>query len=134
MLAAFFTKVLQGELFRFFRSIIMGWTTILDVVAVNDEMKKRVEKWSKYENKLISSLKDQTKNENVRTGKYCDNNDVIVPTYVHKDTNNKENANDVDINKDINNNNKNHMAVPNDPTYADVARRGINIWVKSSLI
>ena len=61
MLADFFTKALQGELFRFFRSIIMGWTTILDVIAVNDEMKKRVEKWSKYENKLISSLKDRTK-------------------------------------------------------------------------
>ena len=47
---------------------------------------------------------------------------------------NKESADDADINKDINYDNKNHTAVPNDPTYADVARREINIWVKSSLI
>ena len=47
---------------------------------------------------------------------------------------NKENADDADINKDINYNNKNHMAVSNDPTYADVTRREINIRVKSPLI
>ena len=40
---------------------------------------------------------------------------------------NKENADDADINKDINYNNKNHTAVPDDPTYTDVARREINI-------
>ena len=77
----------------------MGWTTILDVGAVNDEMKKRVEKCSKYENKSISSLKDRTKNEDVRTGKFCDNKGVTVPTYVHEDINNKENVNDADIKK-----------------------------------
>ena len=40
---------------------------------------------------------------------------------------NKESADDADINKDINYDNKNHTEVPNDPTYTDVARREINV-------
>ena len=56
MLADFFTKPLQGELFRFFRSIILGHTSIIDVISVNPEMKERVGKWKKYEDILISKL------------------------------------------------------------------------------
>ena len=40
---------------------------------------------------------------------------------------NKESADDSDINKDINYDNKNHTEVQNDPTYIDVARIEINI-------
>ena len=43
MLADFFTKPLQGELFRFFRSIIMGYAPISGILDLNGEIKERVE-------------------------------------------------------------------------------------------
>ena len=58
MLADFYTKPVQGELFRFFRSIVMGHTSITEVVGINDEMKERVSKWEKYEEIFFSSIKD----------------------------------------------------------------------------
>ena len=56
MLADFFTKPIQGELFRFFRNIIMGYVSAIDVINVNDEMKERVKKWQKYQNIIIPYL------------------------------------------------------------------------------
>ena len=43
MLADFFTKPLQSELFRFMRSIIMGFTSITNVLDQHSEIKERVE-------------------------------------------------------------------------------------------
>ena len=56
MLADFFAKPIQGELFRFFRNIIMGYVSAIDVINVNDEMKERVKKWQKYQNIIIPYL------------------------------------------------------------------------------
>ena len=56
MLADFFTKPLQGELFRFFRNIIMGYVSITDLFSENDEIKERVGNWEKYKNGLISNI------------------------------------------------------------------------------
>ena len=64
MLADFFTKPIQGELFRFFRNILMGYVSIIDVINVNDELKERVEKWAKYSHGLTSHL--QNKNNNLK--------------------------------------------------------------------
>ena len=51
MLTDFFTKPLQGELFRFMRSIIMGFTSITDVLGQDSEIKERVEKMEKILNR-----------------------------------------------------------------------------------
>ena len=48
MLADFFSKPIQGELFRFFRNIIMGYISVVDIIGVNNELKERVENWGKY--------------------------------------------------------------------------------------
>ena len=56
MLADFFTKPLQGGLFRYFRNIIMGYTSISDLLSEILKIKERVEKsdkWRKYDNELI---------------------------------------------------------------------------------
>ena len=42
ILADFFTKPLQGELFRVFRNIIMRYVSITDLFSENDEIKERV--------------------------------------------------------------------------------------------
>ena len=62
MLADFFTKPIQGELFRFFRNILMGYVSIIDVINVNDELKERVEKWAKYSHGLTSHLQSKKNN------------------------------------------------------------------------
>ena len=43
MLADFFAKPLQGNLFRFFRYILMGYVYIEEIIKDNNEMKERVE-------------------------------------------------------------------------------------------
>ena len=58
MLADFFTKPIQRELFRFFRNIIMGYVSIADIIGVNNELKERVENSGKYSEGLISRLPD----------------------------------------------------------------------------
>ena len=63
MLGDFFTKPTQGELFRFFRNIIMGYISAHDVIGVDSEMKERVEKWGKYKDKLISLIESNTDGE-----------------------------------------------------------------------
>ena len=42
MLADFFTKPLQGNLFRFFRDILIGHVSIEEIIKDDIEMKKRV--------------------------------------------------------------------------------------------
>ena len=42
MLADFFTKPLQGNLFRFFRDILMGYVSIEEIIKDDIEMKERV--------------------------------------------------------------------------------------------
>ena len=42
MLADFFTKPLQGNLFRFFRDILMGYVSIEGIIKDDIEMKERV--------------------------------------------------------------------------------------------
>ena len=54
MLADFFTKPLQGKLFNFFRNIVMGYVSAHDVIAVNPEMKERIENLGKYQENIIS--------------------------------------------------------------------------------
>jgi len=47
MLADFFTKPLQGELFRFFRNIIMGYVSVTDLFNEDSKIKERVGKCEK---------------------------------------------------------------------------------------
>ena len=56
MLADFFTKPLQGKLFNFFRNIVMGYVSAHDVIAVNPEMKERIENLGKYQESIISRM------------------------------------------------------------------------------
>ena len=42
MLSDYFTKPLQGELFKFYRNIIVGYISIGDIISLDDEMKNRV--------------------------------------------------------------------------------------------
>ena len=42
MLADFFTKPLQGNLFRFFRDILMGYVSIEEIIKDDIKMKERV--------------------------------------------------------------------------------------------
>ena len=48
MLSDSYTKALQGELFRFFRSIIMGHVSIFDMFSDDPKIKERVERWNKF--------------------------------------------------------------------------------------
>ena len=73
MLADFFTKPLQGELFRFMRSIIMGFTSITDVLGQHIEIKERVEKWKKYSTEIISNIELRTDENIVRKINASDN-------------------------------------------------------------
>ena len=66
MLADFFTKPLQGQLFNFFRRIIMGWDSIYDIISLNDEMKEPVEKWKKYNLRLISSMENNERDKGAK--------------------------------------------------------------------
>ena len=79
MLADFFTKHLQGELYRFFRDIIMGYKSTTDIICGNPEMKERVEKWNKYRNTLIPDF--DTK-EKVRTIRSKSDSDEKIPSEV----------------------------------------------------
>ena len=64
MLADFFTKPLQGSLFKFYKEIIMGRRPTYHIIKDAVEMKERVG-IQRYEEKLISSISDATyaKNE-----------------------------------------------------------------------
>ena len=80
MLADFFTKALQGKLFHFFRNIVMGYVSAHEVIAINPEMKERVENLEKYQKDLISKMKlDDApglrtyREDNVRTDKKQNN-------------------------------------------------------------
>ena len=42
MLADFFTNPLQGNLFRFFRDILMGYVSIEEIIKDDIEMKERI--------------------------------------------------------------------------------------------
>ena len=42
MLADFFTKPLQGNLFWFFRDILMGYVSIVEIIKDDIEMKERI--------------------------------------------------------------------------------------------
>ena len=53
----------------------MGHTSIIDVISTNQEMKERVEKWGKYENKLISQISKDPPCTYSRT--YVENNNKI---------------------------------------------------------
>ena len=111
MLADFFTKPLQGELFRFFRSIIMGHTSIIDVLDHSVEMKERVEKWRKYKIDLISNVDQRTDMDTVRTINTSNNNDADNILVKATSTNNKNNTNTY-VKKSY-----------SGPTYADIAKR-----------
>ena len=53
MLAGFFTKALQGSLFKLFRDAVMGYVSISNIIYDDAKMKERVEN-KKNENKVIS--------------------------------------------------------------------------------
>ena len=135
MLADFFTKPLQGELFRFFRSIVMGHTKILDVITVNEEMKKRVKKWDKYGDKLISDLTNHSKRKEVRMNVHDNFN--IASKDTSKDvrtscvlTQHKDMCNNKDMNADDAHNSINKIVRTN-PMYADITARSINKRAKA---
>ena len=67
MLTDFFTKPLQGGLFRFFRSIIMGYAPITDILNLNGEIKERVENWDKFKYEMISNIEPKVSPSDVRT-------------------------------------------------------------------
>lgn len=48
MLGDYYIKALQGELFRFFRSIIVGHVSIFDMFPDDPKIKERVERWNKF--------------------------------------------------------------------------------------
>ena len=63
MLADFFTKPLQGELFRFFRNIIMGYISTADIICLNPGMKEHVGKWNKFRSRLIPEFENNNNND-----------------------------------------------------------------------
>ena len=72
MLADYFTKPLNGSLFKYFRDIIMGYTPVQDIIdRVRRETKKRVENTQK--NEISSSFsqdsRDVTNNSQVEDEK-----------------------------------------------------------------
>ena len=78
MLADFFTKPLQGELFRFFRNIIMGYVSVTDLFNEDGKIKERVGKWEKYKNGLISNIEKNEDTDNKKVKK------VKINTYVQE--------------------------------------------------
>ena len=78
MLADFFTKPLQGELFRFFRNIIMGYVSVTDLFNEDSKIKERVGKWEKYKNGLISNIDKNEDTDNKKVKK------VKINTYVQE--------------------------------------------------
>ena len=88
MLEDFFTKPLQGALFRFFRDIIMGYTSITDILDEQPKIKERVENWRKYKIKMISNIDVRTDKDRVRIDKY-EGHEKPPNDAKNKDTNNK---------------------------------------------
>ena len=64
MLADYFTKPLQGNLFKFYKEIVMGWVPPKDIISAAVEMKERVGKSAKYDEKLISNISRDIYSEN----------------------------------------------------------------------
>jgi hypothetical protein len=61
MLADFFTKPLQGSLFKLFRDVIMGYQPITDLYTIVDtSVKERVEK-TNFKNETNESKTDITR-------------------------------------------------------------------------
>ena len=83
MLADFFTKPLQGELYRFFRKIVMGHVSIIDIIAGLPGNKERVEKnehiRSKYKKKIFSRYPTNNTKTNERT-KYVSTGGIYAST------------------------------------------------------
>ena len=134
MLADFFTKPLQGELFRFFRNIIMGYVSITDLFSENDEIKERVGNWEKYKNGLISNIDKNSSIDNNNKQKV--NFNRYVQTYDESDGSERSKANEspstyvqpVQTNKNTACTNKSTYINANKaikPTYANVARRAL---------
>ena len=85
MLADFFTKPLQGSLFKFFRDIIMGYKSIEAVlpdtykITLSPKIKECVENGEKnnktiYREKMIYGNKDEDKEVHVRCNKIIPSN------------------------------------------------------------
>ena len=66
MLADYFTKPLQGSLFRRFREIIMGYESIDSIISITDSIKERVGNDNISENELVIENVTET-DENVNT-------------------------------------------------------------------
>ena len=140
MLADFFTKPLQGELYRYFRNIIMGYTPISDLITEVLKIKERVEKnakWQKYDKKLICKINENNLNSGILTKK--------VGFDEKSSVNNKRNDN---RHEDIDNGTNGHVQdtkstnqyveynkdadasaniTVHKPTYASIAKRGAKI-------
>ena len=58
MLADYYTKPLQGSLFRFFRNIIMGYTSISDIIDEVPEIKERVRNLAQYKSEMLSKVEE----------------------------------------------------------------------------
>ena len=116
MLADFFTKPLQGELFRFFRNIIMGYTSIMEILDDHTEIKERVEKWKNYGYKMISSIDRRTDLNTVCTiaeSKSNESDNILTDSKAVSSTKHRE-----PYVQGTKNNNGTY-------TYADIAKRAI---------
>ena len=140
MLADFFTKPLQGELYRYFRNIIMGYSPITDLITEVLKIKERVEKnakWHKYEKKLICEINEINPNSRHPSKKVSRDENTLnnnnISDVRHKDTTNSTNTyvripkstvQYVEHNKDAD-------ASTNDiiskPTYASIVKKGAKI-------
>ena len=76
MLADFFTKPLQGSLFRFFRDIIMGYTSITEILDEHPKIKERVENLKNYKSEILNKVEDHIKRNNIRTKEYVHPSDT----------------------------------------------------------
>ena len=84
MLGDFFSKPLQGELFRYYRAILMGYVSIEEIIHRTLKMKECVgekSKSSKYDDQLIFKMDEENKRiEEVKKAeerkKIC-SNDVV---------------------------------------------------------
>ena len=68
MLADFFLQILfMVHYFVPFRDIIMGYTSITDILDDHPKIKERVENWQNYKFAILSNVKKRKDNSYIRT-------------------------------------------------------------------
>ena len=87
MLADFFTKPLQGSLFRFFQDIIMAYTSITEILDDHPRIKESVENFKKYKSEIFNKVEDHITKDRVRINEY------VHPSHSEKDLISSEHTN-----------------------------------------